>query len=185
MRSQIVETARRLSAAGLVAGSVGNVSARTEDGGALITPTRMAYELMEPEDVVRIDAHGNVVEGRHAPSREWPTHLAVYGARPDVAAIVHSHSPHATAWSFLGEALRLPTEELEALGGPVPTAPHGPTGSADLADAVAGALGDRRAVLMARHGVVGVGPDLGAAFASCALVEHQAQVEWLMRGRLS
>jgi L-fuculose-phosphate aldolase len=183
LRRQIVETARRLSASGLVAGSVGNVSARIEDGGALITPTRLAYELMAPEDVVRIAADGSVVEGRHPPSREWPTHMSIYEARPDVAAIVHSHSPHATAWSFLSEDLQLPTEELDALGGPIAIAAHGATGSAELAGAVSAALGPRQSVLMARHGVVGVGPDLGSAFSACALTEHQAQIEWILRGR--
>jgi L-fuculose-phosphate aldolase len=183
LRRQIVETARRLSAARLVAGSVGNVSVRTEDGGALITPTRLPYDLMEPADVVRIGPDGAVLEGRREPSREWPTHLAVHAGRPDVVAIVHSHSPHATAWSFLGEDLGLPTEELEVLGGPVATAPHGQTGSAELAGAVVDALGPRQAVLMARHGVIGVGPDLEAAFSACALVEHQAQIEWILRGR--
>lgn len=108
--------------------------------------------------------------------------MAIYDRRPDVHAIVHSHSPHATAWSFLGAPLRLPTEELDALGGPVATADHGPTGSAELAFAVAGAIGDRRAVLMARHGAVGVGADLEDALSACALVEHQAQIELLLRG---
>jgi L-fuculose-phosphate aldolase len=165
----------------MVAGSVGNVSVRLDGGGALITPTRLSYDEMTEDDLVRIDSEGRVLAGRHAPSREWPTHLAIYAVRPDVEAVVHSHSPHATAWSFLGERLALPTEELEALGGPIATAEHGPTGSTELASAVAAGIGDRRAVLMARHGAVGVGSDLGAALAACSLVEHQAQIQLLLR----
>lgn len=170
-----------MAASGMVAGSVGNVSIRCPRDGALITPTRLPYEHMTEGDLVEIDGDGRVRSGAHAPSREWPTHIAIYRARPDVGAIVHSHSAHATAWSFLGERLALPTEELEALGGAVATAEHAPTGSADLARAVSASLGDRGAVLMARHGAVGVGVDLDAAFASCALVEHQARIELLLR----
>lgn len=165
----------------MVAGSVGNVSVRLAEGGMLITPTRLGYEEMEEDDLVELDRRGRVQAGRRAPSREWPTHAALYECRSDVRAVVHSHSPHATAWSFLGEDLALPTEELEALGGPIATAEHGATGSAELAAAVAAAVGDRRAVLMARHGAVGVGPDLAAALAACSLVEHQAQIELLLR----
>jgi L-fuculose-phosphate aldolase len=179
--SDLIATARRMSDTGMVAGSVGNVSVRLDDGDMLVTPTRLAYAELTDDDLVRIDRRGRIVGGHRTPSREWPTHLAVYACRPDVRAVVHTHSPHATAWSFLGQELALPTEELEALGGPIATAEHGATGSVALATGVAAAIGDRQAVLMARHGAVGVGPDLGAALAACELVEHQAHVELLLR----
>lgn len=181
-REQVVCAAHRLAASGLVAGSSGNVSVRLEDGGALITPTRLPYITMTAIDVVAINGTGATRPGSRVPSREWPTHLAIYVRRPDVGAIVHSHGPHATAWSFLDEDLTLPTEELEALGGPIATAAHGPTGSQELARTVSVALTTRAAVLMSRHGVVGVGADLEAALAACELVEHQAHVQWLLRG---
>jgi L-fuculose-phosphate aldolase len=137
---------------------------------------------MEETDLVTLDAEGRVLAGHRAPSREWPTHLAIYACRADVRAVVHTHSPNATAWSFLGEELGLPTEELEALGGPIATAHHGATGSTVLAAEVAAAIGERRAVLMARHGAVGVGTSLHEALAACSLVERQAQIQLLLRG---
>lgn len=179
--SDVVAAARKMAAAGMVTGSAGNVSVRLPGGGALITPTGLPYDGMDEDDLVHIAADGRVASGSHVPSRESPTHLAVYACRPDVHAVVHSHSPHATAWSFLGEELALPTEELEVLGGEIATAEHRSTGSQELAGSVATALGDRRGVLMARHGAVGVGADLDGALAACSLIEHQAQVQLLVR----
>lgn len=183
LRAELVETCRAMRRSGLAVATTGNASVREGDA-VLISPTSLPYEEMEPADVVRLDLHGRVIEGRREPSSEWRVHCAVYRARPDVTAIVHTHSPHAVAWSFLGEDLDTGTEEMELYaGGPVRTAPFAPTGGEELAAAVLAALGDRRAVLMARHGVVGCGTSLRAALDSCAVVEQQAQVAWLLRSR--
>jgi L-fuculose-phosphate aldolase len=97
--------------------------------------------------------------------------------------VVHTHSVHATAWSFTGEPLDTGTEELEAAaGGEVRTARFAPTGSDKIATAVVDALGDRRAVLLARHGVVAVGETAAAALDTCVALERQAQIAWLLRG---
>jgi L-fuculose-phosphate aldolase len=109
-------------------------------------------------------------------------HVAIYAARPDVNAIVHTHSVHATAWSFRGEPLDTGTEELEAAaGGPVLTAAFAPTGSEEIAAAAAEALGDRSAVLLGRHGAVGVGATAQGALATCVVLERQAEIAWLVR----
>lgn len=169
---------------GLAVATTGNASVRDGDG-VLISPTSLPYEQMEPADVVKIDLDGRVDSGRHEPSSEWRVHCAIYRARPEVRAIVHTHSPHAVAWSFLDETLDTGTEEIEHYaGGPVRIAPFAPTGGEELALSALAALGERRAVLMARHGVVGCGATLRAALDTCAVVEQQAQVAWLLRGRL-
>ena len=109
-------------------------------------------------------------------------HLALYAARPDAGAIVHTHSVHATAWSFLGEPLDLDTEELlAAAGGAVRCAAHGDSGSDELAATVLAACADRRAVLMARHGVVALAETPARALDVCAVVERQAEIAWLLR----
>jgi L-fuculose-phosphate aldolase len=181
LRGAVVEAAREMLRLGLVTGTSGNVSARDGDS-VLITPAALAYEAMSEEDVVELGADGEAVENDAGPSSERRVHMAIYAARPDVAAIVHTHSVHATAWSFLDEPLDTGTEELEAaVGGPVLTAPFAATGSDEIAVAAAEALGERGAVLLGRHGVVAVGASPAAALAAAVVVERQAQMAWLLR----
>jgi L-fuculose-phosphate aldolase len=181
LRGAVVEAAREMLRLGLVSGTSGNVSARDGDS-VLITPASMQYEQMTEDDLVTVGAGGEPAEGGGAPSSEWRVHLAIYGARPDAGAVVHTHSVHATAWSFTGEPLDTGTEELEAAtGGPVLTAPYAPTGSEEIAAAAAAALGERGAVLLGRHGVVAVGATPAEALATCVVVERQAQLAWLLR----
>jgi L-fuculose-phosphate aldolase len=181
LRTAVVDAAREMLRLGLVTGTSGNVSAR--DGRSfLITPASMPYEQMDEADLVAIDSQGEPGEGGGEPSSEWRVHAAIYAARPDVNAIVHTHSVHATAWSFRGEPLDTGTEELEAAaGGPVLTAPFAPTGSDEIAAAAAEVLGDRRAVLLGRHGAVGVGATPQEALATCVVLERQAEIAWLVR----
>jgi len=181
LRAEVVATAREMLRLGLVAGSSGNVSAREGDR-IHITPAQLPYGEMTETDVVTLDPHGAVVEGDREPSSERRVHLAVYAARPDAGAIVHSHSTYATAWSFLEEPLDTGTEELEqAAGGPVATAPYAPTGSEEIARAAVHALGDCGAVLLGRHGVLALGHSPARALDAAAVVERQAQLAWLLR----
>jgi L-fuculose-phosphate aldolase len=180
-RRRIVAAARRMLDLGLVVGSVGNVSARV-GGRLLITPTQTPYERLRPRHVVVLDAvTGEAVSGGR-PSREAALHLAIYAQRPDVGAIVHTHSPHATAWSFLPEP---PTPALEELAyydiGVIRTARYAPPATWALARAGAHALRDGRAALLARHGVVATGRTVADALTIAAVVERQAQVSLLLR----
>jgi L-fuculose-phosphate aldolase len=167
---------------GMVAGTSGNVSGR--EGELIhITPSGLPYPDMTTDDLVTLALDGTVVAGHREPSSERRVHLAIYAARPDARALVHSHSVHAMAWSFLDEPLDTGTEELElATGGPVLTAPFAATGSDEIAAAAVGALGERGAVLLGRHGVLAVADSPGQALDVCAAVERQAQVAWLLRG---
>jgi ribulose-5-phosphate 4-epimerase/fuculose-1-phosphate aldolase len=181
LRAEVVAAGREMLRLGLVAGTSGNVSARDGDR-ILITPAGLPYEEMEEDDVVTLSLGGAVLDGRREPSSERRVHLAVYAARPDAGALVHSHSVHATAWSFLGEPLDTGTEELEhAAGGPVLTAPFAPTGSDEIAAAAVEALGDRGAVLLGRHGVLALAESPARALDVCAAVERQAQIALLLR----
>jgi L-fuculose-phosphate aldolase len=180
-RTAIVEAAREMLRLGLVAGTSGNASARHGDS-IVITPARLAYDEMTEDDLVELGPGGEPLGGEREPSSERRVHAAIYAARPELGAIVHTHSVHATAWSFLGEPLDTGTEELDAAaGGAVLTAPYAPTGSDEIAAAAVEALGDRGAVLLGRHGVVGAGPTPAAALTTCLVVERQAQLAWLLR----
>lgn len=181
-RAEVVAAAREMLRLGLVAGSSGNVSAREGDR-IHITPAGLAYGGMTEADLVTLDLEGAAVEGEREPSSERRVHLAVYAARPDAGALVHTHSTHATAWSFLGEPLDTATEELEqAAGGAVLTAPYAPTGSDEIAVAAVSALGSRSAVLLGLHGVLALGESPERALGAAVIVERQAHLAWLLRG---
>jgi L-fuculose-phosphate aldolase len=167
----------------LVTGTTGNASARCGESIA-ITPSRVRCSEVRPGDLVYVGIRDGAIETPGGvPSLELAVHLAVYRARPDVHAIVHTHSPHATAWSFLEEPLGPPTEEMTYYdAGAVPTAPPAPAGSRLLADGAVGALARGRAVLLGRHGVLAVGATPREAVDIAEAVEHQAQVAWLLRG---
>jgi L-fuculose-phosphate aldolase len=154
---------------GLVTGTSGNVSAREGDL-VRITPSALPYTGMTVDDLVTISMDGAVVAGEHEPSSEWRVHVAVYAARPDAGALVHTHSEHATAWSELDEPLQL------APGGPsVLTAPFAASGSDEIAALAVAALGERQAVLLGHHGVLAVGETPALALDVCAAVERAAQ----------
>jgi len=168
----------------LVVGSFGNVSCRLADK-ILITPTGLAYSAMEPTDIVTLDLNGRRLAGQREPSSEFRLHLALYRARADAGAIVHTHSVHAIALSLVAEELPPLTEELEhGVGGPVPVAPYAPAGSQELADQAAKRLAGvkGKALILARHGVVGLGRGLDEALSICQLVERNAKVYLLAKG---
>jgi len=153
-RADVVATARAMAAEGLVKGSEGNVSVREGDL-VHITPALLPYAEMEAADLVTLDLSGGVVAGERAPSSERAVHLAIYAARPDVRAIVHTHSPAARS---------TPAEGL-------PVAEYAEPGTRELADRTTLALGQGDAVLMERHGVVAVGPGLEEALDVARRVE--------------
>ena len=165
---------------GLVVGTAGNVSAR-EGELIYITPRGLPYGEMTEEDVVGMSLEGEAVEGAREPSSEWRVHHAIYAARPDVEAVVHTHSVHATAWSGLGEPLDTGVKEFaHAVGGPVRTTVDAAAGTDAIARAAVEALGGRQAALLARHGVVAVGGSLAQALLVSQVVERHAQMAWLL-----
>jgi hypothetical protein len=171
LRAEVVEAAREMHRRGLVAGTAGNVSAREGDR-VHITPSALPYPDLTEADVVTLAPDGAILDGSREPSSERRVHLAVYAARPDVGAIVHTHSGYATVWSALGEPLATAARTSEPA----------PPGSDEIARAAVAALGDRAAALLARHGVLGVGRTPRDALAGCDAVERQARLAWLRRG---
>jgi ribulose-5-phosphate 4-epimerase/fuculose-1-phosphate aldolase len=173
LRSALVQGGRALLDDALVRGTQGNLSARDGDR-VLITPSAVPYRSIEPGDIVVTDMDGAVLSGDLPPSSEHRVHLAIYARRPDVRAIVHTHSRTAVLWSDLGEP-------LSVNGATVPTAEYAPTGTDDLASNAVAALGDAPALLMAGHGVVALGATLDEARAVAASVEAAAADAWRAR----
>jgi L-fuculose-phosphate aldolase len=174
-REEIVEAARALDALGFMPGKSGNLSRRTP-GGFLVTPSGLPYAEMGPDDLVEVAADGAVLDGARKPSSEWRLHAAVYAARPEAAAVVHTHSPMATALSCAREGIP-PFHYMIALAGgnDVRCAPYATFGTEALAANCVAALEGRRAALLANHGVVAFGGTLAAARALAEEVENLAR----------
>lgn len=176
LRHELVDAARRLDAAGLNVNSSGNLSVRVGDDRLLVTPSGIPPTVMTADDQVLLDLDGTPVGSpRRVATSEWRLHVAVATARPDVRAIVHTHSPEATAAAALARAVPAVHYVVARFGGhELPCAPYATYGTAELATLVADTLGDDgRACLMANHGAVTVADDLDRAVALAL------DVEWL------
>ncbi|MFJ8363929.1 class II aldolase/adducin family protein [Streptomyces sp. NPDC093984] len=170
---QLVATARRTVADGLVVGTSGNVSVRIGDT-VLVTPTGVPYERLTPGDAVGVDLDGHQVLGTLRPTSELPMHLAVYRTT-DARAVVHTHAPDATAVSTLVRELPLIHYMAAALGGAVRVAPYATYGTPELAENMLRALTGRSACLLQNHGTVAHGASLDQAY------DRTAQLEWMCR----
>ncbi|HEX9259027.1 MAG TPA: class II aldolase/adducin family protein [Acidimicrobiales bacterium] len=172
-RRALVEAVRRLDAAGLNLNSTGNLSVRVDDG-LLVTPSGIAAAALQPGDCVVLGPDGTPLDsGARVPTSEWRLHVAVLASRPEVEAVVHTHSPEATAAAILGRAVPAVHYVVARFGGSeLPCAPYATYGSPELAAAVAATLGERgTACLMANHGAVTLGRDIDDAVALAFDVE--------------
>ena len=181
LREAIIAAACALHKNRLGTGTAGNVSARIGQG-YLITPTGMDYESLTPADIVSMDLRGNRAEGDLKPSSEWRFHQDIYARRPDTHAIVHTHSPYATALSCTRQDLPAFHYMVAGAGGSsIRCAEYATYGTQELSDHALTALAGRRACLLANHGVIALGSDLGAAFKMAQLVEELARQYLLSR----
>jgi len=164
LAAAMLDVGRLMSETRLSPGRSGNFSARLGEG-MVITPTGKSYDALSADDVVVIDREGRRVPGTGTPSSEWQMHLAIYRARPDCGAIVHTHSRHATALACVHRPIPAFHYMVAAFGGShVACAPYATYGSARLAQLAVKALGPRHACLLANHGTISLGADLRAAF---------------------
>ena len=180
-RKKVVEKGIEMLATNLTVGTWGNISCRVpgEDYIA-ITPTGMSYDTLVPEDIVVLDLRGNTISGTRKPSVEVPLHLAIYKAREDVQAIVHTHSAYATAMAVARREIPGAVEDLvQIVGGNVRVNEYALPGTEQLGLNAVKAMEGRNAVLLANHGMLGVGRNLEEAFRVCQVVEKSAQVTLL------
>ena len=184
LRQEICDTARRMNAEGLNQGVSGNLSTRTPDGALLLTPSATAYETMGPADVVRMEMDGRwscPAEGRR-PTTEWRFHRDILHARAEVGAVVHVHSPCATALSCHRIGIP-PFHYMIALAGgnDIRCARYETFGTQALSEAALAALRHRKACLLANHGLLALGPNLAKALAMAIEVETLAAQYWRAR----
>jgi len=166
---------------GLVHGSNGNASLRLpeDERGALIliTPSQIPYNQLTTDDLSVIALDGSPVEERHSPSSETSIHLRIYEERPDVNSVIHTHSTFASVAAVTGlEIPPIVDETILSVGGSVKVAEYGFPATEELAENVIQALGQRNAVLLRNHGLIGVGHSPYHALDICHLVERVAQI---------
>jgi len=186
LREQICELAKSLYDRQLTHGSTGNISARTEDGGLLVSPTGASFGRLDPSKLSRFDAAGAFVSG-DKPTKEMPLHTAFYHTRSTAGAVVHLHSTHSVAWSMMPEAdednFLPPTTPYAIMKlGKVKLLPFFLPGDPAMGDAVRGLAGKRSAVMLANHGPVVAGKDVEAACYAIEELEESARLAVLMRG---
>ena len=178
LRARMVEVMQAMDARGLNRGTSGKVSARCGPD-MLVTPSGVPAGRLTAEHMVLIRPDGSSPEGALKPSSEWRMHQGILDRRPDVGAVVHCHSRHATILACAGRPIPAMHYMVAVSGGSsVPVAPYATFGSVELAQAVVEALDGRYATLMANHGQIVAAPNLDFALAIAEEVEEQAAVYW-------
>lgn len=186
LREQICLLAKSMFDRGLTGGSTGNISARTDDGGLLVSPTGTSFGRLDPGKLSRFDASGTYIDG-DKPTKEMPLHTAFYDTRSTAGAVVHLHSCHSVALSLMPDADEdnfLPP--LTPYGimklGKVKLLPFFLPGDPAMGEAVRGLAGKRSAVMLANHGPVVAGKDIEAACNAIEELEDTARLAMLTRG---
>lgn len=179
-REQVLIASKKMYSQKLVAGTSGNISARRkgENGDTFfIKPSGKSYDDMIVGDIVEIDIEGNPVIKGQIPSSEWQLHIEIYKSYPEINAIVHSHSPFATGFAVNLQAIPVILIEMTPfLGGSVRVVPFAPAGSVALAKAIVPYLANRKACLLANHGVVAVGKTMEKAYEAAEYTEDAAKI---------
>ena len=183
-RRRLVKVCQEISRLGFVKGTAGNASVRADDG-FLVTPSGMSYADMKPNDIVHLDMEGNIRQGRWLaksntkPSSEWHLHQAIFEARPDVNAVLHTHPTFSTTLAVLGKPLPAIHYLIGIVNGcEVPCAPYRTFGTGELSEIVVKTMGDRHACLLDHHGLVAVASDLWDALELTIQIESLAELYW-------
>lgn len=186
LREQICMLAKSMFDRGLTGGSTGNISARTEDGGLLVSPTGACFGRLDPARLAKLDITLNHIDGDE-PTKEMPLHNAFYDTRSTAGAVVHLHSCHSVALSMLDDID--PDDFLPPLTpyaimklGKVRLLPFFLPGDPEMGEAVRGLAGKRSAVMLANHGPVVAGKDVEAACNAVEELEDTARLALLTRG---
>ena len=185
-RQELLSASQAMLDRGLVTGTAGNASVRlssndawsnAENAAFIVTPSSVQYESLQLDDLVVVNSDIEPLNGDSIPSTESLLHHAIYKARPDVQAIMHTHSTFATVAGIAGRPIRPVIDELVVyVGGAVDVAEYGEPGSEELAEFAVVALAEKAACLLPHHGMCAVGSTASQALEICTLVEKAAQI---------
>lgn len=174
-RELLVAYGHRLLETGLVQGTWGNLSVRTGENTMMVTPSGLNYEDLGPEDMVLVDLDTLKWEGVHKPTSERSLHAGIYLSRPEIGAIVHTHSKYCAIYAACQMPMLLKGEEGEILGERILCAKYALSGTKQLAKQAQKALGQNNAVFLAHHGMIACGEDMERAFANALRLEKIAE----------
>ena len=181
-REAIVAYSRALWERRLVTGTSGNVSVRLEDGDILATPAARSLRNLSAAEIVRTDARGVPRDPKQQATSEFPLHAAAYAARTDARALIHTHPTFCVVWSTFGSVFPRDTVGARETLGDVAWTAYRPPGSEDLARLAAEHFSKGiDTVLMERHGISAIGPNLECAFVLTDLAEEAARIAYFAR----
>ncbi len=180
-RAEIIHYAKLAADFDLVPNTQGNISVRDpESGHILITPHDLPYGSMTTDDLVVVDVDGNKVAGRRDSSFETPVHCALYRARPDLLALVHTEPVYTNVLGVLGKPIEpVVVALLVNLGDPIPVMPYQPSGTKAFGEEMVRVMGDGFGVVWGNHGLLTAGTTVDEAFRRSIIVEHAARIYYL------
>ncbi|MBO4770594.1 MAG: class II aldolase/adducin family protein [Clostridia bacterium] len=179
LRQKVIETCLTLREQGYMFGTWGNISVRLDDGNILITPSKLDYAEMKPEDLPVISPDGSIISGTRLPTSEREIHRGMMNRRPDMNAVIHTHSPYAMACSAIEGGIPAFSEEIAQLfGGPIRLSEKFAPSDAhvELGKVVCDSFGNDNALLIRNHGPIVLGRTLDEAFVSCQVLEKSAKI---------
>src|SRR5438309_9188495 len=177
IKEQLCDIGRRIWIKGFCAGNEGNHSYRIGPDRFLCTPTGISKGNLKPDDICVVDMEGKQISGKRKRTSEFLMHAAIYKARPDVKAVIHSHPPHATAFAIAG--VELPTcihPEAEVFLGAVKTAKYVTPGDTRLGESLLPYVNDSNTILLQNHGTVTYSTDLEEAYYKLEIVDAYARI---------
>lgn len=177
LKELMCEIGKRIWQKGFCAGNEGNHSCRIGADRVLCTPTGISKGFLKPDDICTVDLEGKQISGKRKRTSEILLHLAIYKARPDVRAVVHSHPPHATAFAIAN--VELPTcihPEAEVFLGAVRTAKYVTPGDTRLGESILPYVKDSNTILLQNHGTVTFAPELEDAYYKLEIVDAYARI---------
>jgi len=181
LRQKMIEIGKLLEEKGLVVATDGNFSTRLPDGNILITPSGLPKGRLTIDSLVKIDLEGRKVKGTYKPSSEYRMHLEVYRKRQDVNAVVHTHSPYATAFAVSHIPLEPVVSEAVLTNGHVPVSPYATPSTEEVPRSISAYIEKHNAILLANHGCLAMGKDLDEAFYRAERIEFLARVMFISR----
>jgi L-ribulose-5-phosphate 4-epimerase len=178
LRRQVVEVGLEALERGIVHGTAGNMSVRDAESGLIaISPSGMPYPTVRPEDVVIVNDMAEVIDGKRKPSSETPLHTMVMRHRPDISAIVHTHSHYSTVVSCIRPYLPNILTEVCLGVGHVPVTRYGLTGTPDFGESVVEVVGpETKAVIIKNHGLIAFGHSFDEALLWAEITEEASKV---------